>query len=198
MLKCWQGEWLGHDFIIYMYKYIHIWKHKNDYCILALYLYICRRQEYKSLPRGCVLSSYLFVESQQIAWCHNGPQRGDASSEVCTLSSSMIPFFHSPFLQRRCPVSKFPVFSHVLLVPPLVQLVQFQLHCRPPTTQSIFFLPESLFWFISQMSNFKRIWTVKCSLDFEVIQNYKNWNFLKFRDCLVWGPSQRNSLSRSS
>lgn len=105
-----------------------------------------------------------------------------------TLSSSVTPFFHSPFLQRRCPVSKFSVLSHVLLVPPLVQLVQFQLHCRPPTTQSIFFLPESSLWFISQMSNLKSIWTVKRSLDFEVIQSYKNWNFLKLGTvwCGVW------------
>lgn len=29
-------------------------------------------------------------------------------------SKSVTPFFHSPFLQRKCPVSKFPVLRHVL------------------------------------------------------------------------------------
>lgn len=113
-------------------------------------------------------------------------------------SSSVTPFFHSPFLQRKCPVSKFPVLCHVLLMPPHIQLVQFQLHYRPPKTQNIFFLLESSFWFISQMSNSKSIWTVKHSLDFEVILSYKNWNFLKYRDCLVWGLSQRYSLNKTT
>lgn len=31
-----------------------------------------------------------------------------------------------------------------------------------------------------------------------VLQSKKNWNFLKFRDCLLWGLSQRFFLSKSS
>lgn len=105
---------------------------------------------------------------------------------------------HSPFLQRKCPVSKFPVLCHVLLMPPHIQLVQFQLHYRPPKTQNIFFLSESSFWFISQTSNSKSIWTVKHSLGFEAVVSYKNWNFLKFRDCLMCGLSQRYSLNKTT
>lgn len=113
-------------------------------------------------------------------------------------SSSVTPFFHSPFLQRKYAVSKSPVRCHVLLIPPHIQLVQFQLLYRPPKTENIFFLPESSFWFISQMSNSKNIWTVKHSLGFQVVLSYRNWNFLKFRHCLVCGLSQWYSLDKTT
>lgn len=78
-------------------------------------------------------------------------------------------FLSQPLSSKKMPCQQVPSPPSCS---PLLQLVQFQLHYRPPTTQNIL-LPEGLLWFISQMSNSKSIWTVKHSLDFSETQFYR-------------------------